>query len=214
MKYRPGILNFLQAFKKDNFVYFAVPKNGLMTFTHFFRTNGWESVNLNILAKDENTYTYFSHIRNPHLRHTKGLAQLMNNYLWSKGGIKYACELLSKDEDLAKLYMGIALDEHTLPISSLLPEEINPYSINWILLDHPEYTSEDLTNRFFEKHGIDLKLELDDRKHVSNDEKQKLHHMIDELKEDFPNYKQLFTSGILKKDLDLYDKIMKDMEKL
>lgn len=210
MKYRPGNIDYyLQAYRLDNFIYFAVPKNGLMTFTRFFIKNGWESVNLNSMAKDDNTYIYFSHIRNPHSRHTKGLAQLMHSYFVTYGGIKYAYELLSKDKDLAKLFMGITLDEHTLPISSLLPEDINPYSIDWIPLDHPNYSSEDLTNRFFKKHGIDLKIELDDRLHVSNPEKRELNNLIDNIKDDVENYKLFFTSGILKKDLVLYDTVIK-----
>jgi len=211
MQYRPGSMNYLQSFRYENFIYFAVPKNGLITFADFFRRNGWEWVDLNQCSQDGTNYTYFSHIRNPHSRHTKGIVEMLKSYFVLEGGIEKVYEVLHQDERIARLLMLTVLDQHTIPITTLLPKKIDPYSVHWIPLDHDKYTSEELTNRFFEEHNIDLRVEKEDRKHQSGGRIKDVQNRIDDLKNTTNHYKGYFTSSILRDDLMLYDRVVQNI---
>ena len=49
-------------------------------------------------------------------------------------------------------------DDHTCPISNMIPSFISPYQINWIPLDHPEFNSNFLLNHFFREHNLPIKI--------------------------------------------------------
>ena len=45
-------------------------------------------------------------------------------------------------------------DDHTCPISNMIPSFISPYQINWIPLDHPEFNSNFFVKSFLSENII------------------------------------------------------------
>ena len=66
----------IQVFRRGTFYYFAIPKNGLTTFTEFFEKRKWQRVNLwNEFSHGNTNITIFAHIRNPYERYIKGVVE-------------------------------------------------------------------------------------------------------------------------------------------
>ena len=138
---------------KDNMVYLPVPKNASTMYVSIFVKNGWvkgeiEDVNIN-------NKILFGHIQNPHIRHTKGLVEfLQQNRI--------------NDLDIDNKYHNILVsslpDIHTYPITNIYK---NYYDLaTWIPIDS-KIPGNLLTSAFLQKNGMDLKIPVELRKHVT-----------------------------------------------
>ena len=209
----------------------------MTTFNHFLRANEWQSIKVpevkELLENGENL-TFFSHIQNPHTRHTKGIVQLLHKYNVAKRrnqglheevewGAHQVNDLISKNEEAFSFIAHCIFDEHTVSISDLFFDNgIDINDVNWIPMDHPQYSSEELTDRFLMENGFRFRCREEDgyiRRNISSDMARINHQYISDLKqvgavqEGSPinageYYRLYFTPAILRKDLDLYRSVM------
>ena len=171
--------------KKGRLVYVGIPKNAWSTHQMFFRETGWEMSSWHEIFEEAPVYqwSFFGHIQNPHTRHTKGLAEHIYR-LWdwrskSQGHKKSPEVLLAevekwiKDEEngfAVSLMVQSVYDHHTIPINNLCVDVgIDPYSVAWIPMDHPEFTTEELTNKFLASHNISERISENDRRYVADE---------------------------------------------
>lgn len=223
--------------KRDRLVYFGVPKNAWSTHQTFFRETGWEMSSWHEIFKEAPVYqwSFFGHIQNPHTRHTKGIAEHIYR-LWdwrSKSqGYKKSPEIIFaevekwiKDEAngfAVSLMVQSVYDHHTIPIKNLCEDVgIDPYSVAWIPMDHPEFTTEELTNKFLASHNISERISENDRRHVADESKKGIYDVLHDMKfyslmqtlNPFgggQHYEKHFMPTVMKYDLELYAKVMKD----
>ena len=196
------MIDLLHACKYANNVYIGAPKNGLISHLTFLHKNGWISGNMNIIAQEENSdqYSYWGHIRNPHKRHTKGIAEFLDRKYILEGGSEYVIELFKKNEEMANLAINGLYDEHTYPLALSLHPNIK--KVLWIPLD-TEMKSEVLTNQHMK--DLNLNCKIKNRLNVSRPFHVKLQKLINEIKDQNQVYKSFFTNVILEKDIILYN---------
>ena len=209
-------------YNKDNFVYFGIPKNGLISFTEFFKKNGWQyrhpkTSEFKSLFDRSNlkNLVLFGSISNPHSRHIKGLTE---QYLRVAKHNDDAFHLSNRDElnntfkatnPLVDFFLSSTLDEHTLPITKMIPSVVDPYKVDWIPIDYPGHPSEELMNLFFKENNLKLEMELNNRKHVSSKNAKYLQDLISRRMEGKKQYyDRFYTNSILEDDLKLYDYTM------
>ena len=183
---------------KDNMVYLPVPKNASIMYVSLFLENGWiqdEIENIDITNK-----ILFGHIQNPHIRHTKGLAEfLIINRI--------------RELDIHEKYFNILIsslpDIHTYPISIIYS---NYYTkATWIPIDS-KINGNVLTSVFLQKNSMNLKIPLKLKKHVTYSNKVKvIVEQITQMKIDNAVYKE-FEEQILKKDIELYNNSLKPFD--
>ena len=198
-------------FVKDKWVYLKCAKNGCMTYSEFLRRHGWKEIDLIVNDLNLNEMILWGHLTEPHHRHTRGLEQyiLINS-------------INIRDEKIEKLLVSAVFDEHTYSLSMMLgPLWYLP--IHWIPLDttitkwnqYPqspeELSGDDLTNVFFQEQEIDLKINLEDRLHVSTE--FEIRDYIKELKEKHHDNYQKIVKNFLQHDLILYAKTVNDYNK-
>ena len=112
-------------------------------------------------------------------------------------------------------------DQHTIPITNLLRDVgIDPWSVNWIPMDHPEHNTESLTNHFLSSNKIPLRVSFEQRRHIANEAKKKCYEIVHNMKlyslVQTPNpfgagnhYERHFMSSVMREDIDLYVQVMK-----
>lgn len=198
---------YLQCFQHKEYVYIGIPKNALNNYTTFFRKHHWKALSWDNASKNSNEKIYFSHIRSPHERHTKGLTEFLIRRMYPTSPKKIADILIENNKTISDTLISSVTDEHTTPISFML--DYQNIDINFILLDDPEYTSEQLTNSFFEENGLGFYQKQNSRKHVSNADKKTLQQVIRDIKENSIHYNSVFAPTILGSDLLLYERLLK-----
>ena len=198
-------------FVKDQWVYIKCAKNGCMTYSEFLKRHGWQEIDLVENQLNLNQMILWGHLTEPHHRHTRGVEQYV-----------LANSINVREEKIEKFLVSGVFDEHTYSLSMMLgPLWYLP--IHWIPLDakitkwnqYPqppeELNGDDLTNLFFQEQGIDLKITLGDRLHVSTN--FEIRDYINELKQKhYSNYQKL-VKNFLQQDLMLYTKIVNDYNK-
>lgn len=172
-------------YHKGNFLYITIPKNGSSTFKTLLINDGWSEVNLLTTDLDLSTLKLWGHICDPYKRHTKGLAR----YLADNPTINI------DDENIAKILINGMFDIHSASVAVLLGPLLYQYPIQWIPLDAkiinysmPTPTiinGNDLTNDFFIRNGINIRVtDADILNHVNGHELI-LRNKIDLIKEKF-----------------------------
>jgi hypothetical protein len=180
---------------KDNVVYLPVPKNASTMYVNLFFNNGWKKDEIeNVDTKDK---ILFGHIQNPHIRHTKGLTEFLQ-----KNKI-YNLDIESKYHNIL---VSSLPDIHTYPITTIYKKYYE--CATWIPIDS-KIPSNLLTSAFLQKNGINLKIPVEMKKHVTLSKRFKI--MVEEInrvKIDNLVYKE-FEEQILKKDMELYNNSLK-----
>ena len=198
-------------------VYFAIPKNGLCTFSGFFKERKWKYLSNWDAFKNGEQYFFFGHIQNPYMRHVKGLTETAIRTL---GDLKGIPDKLRSDRDLLQMLLTSVNDEHCSPITKMLPPYVNPYSVNWIPLDY-KIESEVLTNQFFDEYGFGYKIKKSHRAHVSGVVEKEIQEIIrKELFVDsdwpWPNIREGYTAFfniVLAEDLLLYEHVLRQYDR-
>jgi hypothetical protein len=203
----------IQAFCKANYVYLAIPKNGLCTHTEFFERKGWRPRNIMELGSVCGTQLiYISHIRKPINRYIKGIVQSFKNSDTIDGFI----EKMEKDPTYLRHILTSTNDDHTSSIWSMFPPQISPYQVNWIPMDHPKWSSNFLTNQLFRELNLPYKIEDEDITHISDEYPKKVQQYITKkmLEKDRDGNIILqhgygaFFSSLLSEDQNIYDYVM------
>ena len=205
----------IQAFFKSNYVYLAIPKNGLCSHSEYFLRKGWQPRHIwewGIQCTTE--LTFFSHIRNPVNRYVKGIVQSLKN----NDMIPNFIERMEKEPDLLKYVLTSVNDDHTSPITSMFPPTISPYQVNWIPMDHPnpKWNSNFLTNQFFREVNLPYKIEKKDVVHVSDQQHRRVqdyvkHKMFNEKNAPRRGYGCFYTAVMAGDDL-LYKHVMRQFK--
>jgi hypothetical protein len=130
----------------DNFGYVPVFKNGSTTFTNFFSSKGWKYQDLDSCPED---MILFGHIQDPHIRHTKGAIEFFR---------KFKVDIKTAENCMLLVAIGM-FDVHSYPISILYPNHYR--KIHWIPMGKDKFSCNKLTNVFFHRNGIDLKVPED-----------------------------------------------------
>lgn len=204
---------YIQAWKKKNFVHLAIPKNGLITYGNFLKDNGWIFADINEVIQNHSDYKFWANIRNPHMRHTKGLSEFYTRMFVRYGkDVGEVSDFLSNtidaNEQMLKYWVLSITDQHTLPISYLL-EPFQGIEIEWLPIDTC-VSSETITNYYFKENGINLEIEERDRGNVSGPQKKLLQTKMNELKEGMEFYQNFFTPYVLAKDIEIYNFAVKN----
>tara|TARA_R100000030_G_scaffold39865_2_gene29898 strand:- start:1855 stop:2709 length:855 start_codon:yes stop_codon:yes gene_type:complete len=232
-------------------VFLAIPKNGLCTFTEFFNKHGWIKKPLwQLVEKDPIRYTepnekaqrshfrmektecfkFFSTIRNPHSRHTKGIVEqftrLSGEISWIDAFSEkerppyvthgpfvgdWIVKELERNPALLNFVLTSSEDQHSIPVTSLLPPTLNPYSITWIPIDY-EIPTEELINLFFLKNNIRLRITKGERVHVSDPDIKRAQNYIEDKKKDNESYWRNYTPHVLGDDMYLYNHVISQHE--
>lgn len=201
------------------YIYIGIPKNAYSTHTVFLEKQcGWEKQRslYSISEKGTEEYKpeeliYFSHIRNPIDRYIKGIARVLFALYKNKQTLSFE-RLKFADDEILKLIFTSVYDQHLTPLFNIIPPNMDPYSINWIPLDHHTYSSEELTNHIFKKYDLNIIIEKKSRRNVSNLEGLELQNFIrskilnenGEPKKFFNHFYELFLS----KDDKLYNHVI------
>ncbi len=199
--------------QKDNIAYFPIPKNCYTFFRNEFFKHKWQDIATEKSIGPETKL--FSHSRNPRERFIKGITQILYTHFLPRGDINEALEIglakVLEEKDSLKhipIYSNALLiafkNIHVIPI----PEYVHMYTdkITFIPLDHPEYSGNELTNRFLEKNNIDIKIsELTNRANKSTKNKLKLYELV---KQDIANKEIFYKEHIeprLKRDIEIHN---------
>jgi len=144
------------------YIYIGIAKNAYTTHTGFLETQcGWEK-QASLYSIVENgtkeckpeELIYFSHIRNPIDRYIKGIARVLPSLYRNNQTLSFE-RLKTVDDELLELAFTSFYDHHLTPLFNIIPPNMDPYSINWIPLDHHTHSSEELTNHVFKKSVLD-----------------------------------------------------------
>ncbi len=193
---------------KDKFLYITIPKNGYRTFLGLLGDrHGWERVDLfdnNLKLED---YLIWAHITEPNQRHTRGVEQYL----------RLNPEIDIKNPEIARLMVSGVFDEHGYSIHMLIGHLMH-LPIHWIPLDYKitdwhnggaVLNGNDLTNKFFEEHGLDIKVTDSDIINKSKPHRKLVQEEVNVLKDLYrPNYEQL-VKNLLDPDIILYNKVLK-----
>jgi hypothetical protein len=180
---RWSIVPGIQAFCRGDFVYLAIPKNGLCTHTEFFQRKGWKPKHIWDLAMECNTNRVFiGHIRKPINRYIKGITQSLKN----DEKITVFMKKMERDPSFLRYVLTSVNDDHTSPFTDMFPPTISPYQVNWIPMDHPKWDSNFLLNQLFREFNLPYVIEKKDIVHKSDEKPLELQKYIRE-KMCFPN---------------------------
>lgn len=174
---------------RDKLVYLPVPKNASTMFVNTFRNAGWDAIDINELPDD---MVYFSHIQDPHVRHTKGVVEFL-----SRHGLLDIIDI----ERFALLLTHGMYDVHTYPISMLYP---NHHRItHWIPLDLERngFNANILTSYFLEKNGIRLKIPKSTIIHASTSKQKDFFKKLSEVKLRYPDWIDELSFRFLSEDI-------------
>ena len=167
------------------YIYIGIAKNAYTTHTGFLETQcGWEKQASLYSIVEKGTkeckpeeLIYFSHIRNPIDRYIKGIARVLPPLYRNDQTLSFE-RLKSVDDELLELIFTSVYDHHLTPLFNIIPPNMDPYSINWIPLDHHTHSSEELTNHIFKKYDLNITIEKRNRSNVSNPEGLELQKFI------------------------------------
>lgn len=234
-----NLQNEIQAYRQGKFVYIGIPKNALVSHVNIFRDAGWEGITWSDLFEEApaEEWSFFSHIQNPHTRHTKGVAEYMFR-LWDwREKVndnrqhpdiidEYLYEWMSDERngEAVSLMVQSVFDQHTIPITTLLRDAgIDPWKVHWIPMDHPTYNTESLTNNYLSSKKIPLRVSIDQRRHVASDARRKCYEIINNMKQyslvQSPtpfgqglHYERHFVTAVMREDINLYVQAMSNYD--
>jgi len=140
-----------------------------MTFDTLLDRHGWDQINLFENDLDLSRMTIWAHITDPHQRHTRGVEQYL----------KLNPDIDIDDQVIGKMLVSGVFDEHTYSLSMMLGA-LWALPINWIPLDASiiDYrvpgrcrglNGDDLTNEFFQAHGLGIEVTENDHQNKSID---------------------------------------------
>ena len=207
---RTSHVSGIQAFMKAQYVYLAIPKNGLCTHTEFFQKKGWKGRHITDLANHCGTgLTFIGHIRKPINRYIKGITQSLKN----DEKVGDFIRKMKEDPTYLRYVLTSVNDDHTSSIWSMFPPQISPYQVNWIPMDHPKWDSNFLTNQLFRELNLPYKIEKSDITHISDKEPKAVQKFITE-KMCWPNGDLrpgwgAFESAVLSEDQNIYNHVMR-----
>ena len=171
------------------FGYVPVFKNGSTTFVNFFASKGWRFQDLDSCSED---MILFGHIQDPHIRHTKGVIEFF---------LKFKVDIKTADNCMLLVAIGM-FDVHSYPISTLYP---NHYQrIQWIPMGKGKFSCNQLTNVFFHRNGIDLKVPEDHVLHKSPQWLLDVQERINRIKVEHAGRYQEMVYYFMMEDLRLY----------
>jgi hypothetical protein len=199
-------------FRKENFLYISIPKNGSTTFSNLLLHNGWESIELLDAELDWPVLTIWGHLTDPLVRHTKGLVEYLRRNLPDDEIPRYL-----SDDFLAKMLVTGMHDYHSMSVQMLLGSHIN-LPIHWIPLDLEinGKTGNDFTNDFFIKHGINLRVDDLDIKFSAKNKVMivmQFRETIEKLKLKFNEDYQRSVKLFFDFDINLYNQICTDFKR-
>ena len=202
----PGIW----ALRKSNYVYLNIPKNGFITHQKFFNERGWNeepvwSVHEDIISTD---VTIIAHIRNPIERYIRGIVQSL---LGENKDISFL-EKMEDDPTALFCILTSVNDQHTTPISPMIPSSISPYQINWIPMDHPKWSANFLLNQLFRELSLPYVIGEEDVIHKADSKAKRMQDFVRKkmLNPDGTLRKEFnkFRSAILSEDFNIYNHVM------
>ena len=133
----------MEAFRFDNLVYIPFTKHASTSYTNLFRDQlAWTVTQTDYIDWDKDVV--FAHILNPNTRHLKGITECL---------VKYNLFDLVDDDRFLKLLSTAVFDLHSYPLTVALGDDA--YKIEWLMLDHPDYSADYITTKFLKAHGID-----------------------------------------------------------
>lgn len=134
----------MKAYRHNNLVYIPITKHASTSYSYFFeQILNWEEIEFRNINWD--TDKVFSHIINPRERHFKGTVEAISIL-----GLEY----LLDDPGFCNLLQSAVLDIHSYPLSVTFGDRVN--QIDWIPLDHPNISGDQITKKFLNDHGINV----------------------------------------------------------
>ena len=129
-----------EIYRLNNLVYLKTLKCASTYYANVFEFNGWKKDTANNIDWDKDHV--FSFMMHPVTRRSKGLAQ----FVYGTG----KTDLLKQDA----IFWGnvVYLDLHAMPYTTSYGDFA--YKIDWILLDHQDYTAKSLLEKLLEKFGV------------------------------------------------------------
>jgi hypothetical protein len=153
------------AYRHNNLVYIPITKHASTTFTKLFSSKlNWTKIQTSDIDWDNDCV--FAHLIHPYDRHLKGTATALTHY---------GLQSLVDDPRFVPLWNTAIFDLHSYPLYISFGDNIN--RINWILLDHPNISGNELTINFLSSHGVAI---TDSDIDISN--KFKNTYLLDKLK--------------------------------
>jgi len=190
----------MRGYRKNNLVFVPVYKNAATTYEYFFGTKlKWEP----ILTEDINWQEdiVFGYISDPIKRHIKGTVEFLT---------VQNLQHLVDHKDFLPIFVNGFFDHHSMPISLMFGDKKN--LIHWIPVDHPKFTSEELTGKFLESNGVLIDVSKITRYHSSPPEKKELELKL------IQTFNSIgYTPGnfgfyfLLDDDIILYNKVMQSL---
>jgi hypothetical protein len=186
----------MEAYRFNKLVYLPMPKHASTTYRNLFKNVlGWERIeSWDIDWVNDHV---FAHLLHPFTRHIKGTMQ----FIWQN-----KLESLLDIQGISKLIQTGVFDQHSYPLSLMFTEdELN--KIDWLMIDHPFISGEDLTQALLKEYDIHIDKSIILNLGVSNkqmiDIRTRLESMID------MNNQQIRNTFIYiyQKDLNLYQQV-------
>lgn len=196
-------------YRKDNYIYLRIPKNGCTTYSMFLESKGWTPFELSPF-EDYSNCLLWGHLTDPEVRYAKGLTEyLMMRY--NEDEIEY----LLSDPVASRLLISGVYDQHTYPITTLLGPHYK-LPIHWIPLDFKLYSpqhgyelnGDGFTNVFFKEHGFNYVITPNDRRKVGSHANQVIRGRVQDLKFTHKAHYGDLVVNALNYDIVLYHKIM------
>jgi len=164
-----------------DYCYIPIEKNASSTHKSFFKGAGWNKQPLDDVKRYNK---FFSHIQDPKTRFIKAIAELN----WS-----HKTEIGSND------FHKRIFDWHMLPVCAYT----QGLHVDWIIMDHPTKSCNELTNAYFERNNLDLIIGESNIHYKAIPEKKIYQEQARELFETDPIISKYF-SYIFRDDIELY----------
>lgn len=157
----------IETYRKGPLVYLRTLKCASTYYSEEFKRNGWIQESFEDINWEKDHV--FSFIMDPLDRRIKGLAEFITMYP------KTECLLDQPSIFWQKL---ACLDLHSVPYHLTYHGYVR--KIDWIPIDNPNYTSEELVIKLCRYHNIDLRLS-EQKKHVADEKKKSICQTISAL---------------------------------
>lgn len=138
----------MEAWRFGNLVYIVITKHASTSFRSLFRDRlGWTETTHEAIVWNRDKA--FAHIMDPVARHAKGTVEyIAQNNMWD----------ILNDPKFETLLATACFDIHSYPISAQI-SQLDCYRVDWIMMDHPSISCNELTNKFLASHGINIGLD-------------------------------------------------------
>ena len=180
-------------YHNDQLAWISISKNACSTWQHEFENLGWTRDDLYNPACYLDQFTWFAFLREPDSRHTMGVVEYL---------LKTDQAHLLDDPSCNRLLVGAAFDEHTYPVSRIIPQWILD-KMTFFILDQAYYDYEILVKRFLREHGVILDKKIE-RLWASTDIKLQMRAKLEVLKKQYSEDYKSLSKNILHPDQYLY----------